>query len=312
VKGSPSSQTYRVFETINDIGTSKHEAKIEARENGATTWHEIGKEIGIHSYATMEAYRGVAKDCLRYAKAELDVRDLEKFTGLEVGAFLQEKIDDGVAYATLNKCCAALEKLEVALNCYAKENETGRAYDFSEAIKEAREAGRDLDRFDGTRAYRNPERLVNAVCGETFQLAAAIQQEGGARIREASHITQAQLKGLRADTQTGQIKGWIKVEGKGGKIREIGVKPGTYAKLGKAIENGQRFEFAKNAYRRELKAAAVATGQDYQGSHGLRWSWAQDRHAELQRNGKTYEQTIGQVSREMGHERADITEHYLR
>ncbi|WP_306547277.1 hypothetical protein [Desulfobulbus sp.] len=102
------------------------------------------------------------------------------------------------------------------------------------------------------------------------------------------------------------------VQGKGGKVREVGVKPDTYARLEKVVANGQRFELSGDAYRRELKDAAMATGQEYQGSHGLRWSWAQERHQELQRSGKTYEQTIGQVSREMGHERADITEHYLR
>ena len=205
-----------------------------------------------------------------------------------------------------------MEKLEVALNRYGEKNLTGQTYQFSEAISEVREAGRDLDRFDGTRAYQNPGGVVEAVRGEKFRLAAAIQQEGGARVSEANRIKEASLMGIRPDSQTGEVKGWIKVQGKGGKIREVGVKPETYARLEAKVGNGRSFEFKTEAYRTELKAAALATGQVYQGSHGLRWSWAQKRHAELQRTGKSYEQTIGQVSREMGHERADITEHYLR
>lgn len=90
------------------------------------------------------------------------------------------------------------------------------------------------------------------------------------------------------------------------------VSPGTYVRLEKAISDGRRFEFDKDACRVKLKQAAAKTGQEYKGSHGLRWSWAQERHAELQERGMTYEQSLSEVSQEMGHERGDITEHYLR
>ena len=121
-----------------------------------------------------------------------------------------------------------------------------------------------------------------------------------------------QLHGLRDDRHTGELKGWIEVEGKGGKEREIGVSPETYARLERVVSGGQRFEFDKNAYRVDLKEAAAKTGQDYEGSHGLRWSWAQERHEDLQARGMTYDQSLSAISREMGHERGDITEHYLR
>lgn len=73
----------------------------------------------------------------------------------------------------------------------------------------------------------------------------------------------------------------------GGEEREIGVSPATYARLEKAIGDGKRFEFDKDAYRAGLKEAAVKTGQEYEGSHGLRWSWAQERHSEMQERGMT-------------------------
>ena len=56
----------------------------------------------------------------------------------------------------------------------------------------------------------------------------------------------------------------------------------TYTRLELVIADGTRFEFDKDAYRADLKEAAAKTGQDYEGSHGLRWSWAQERHAKLQ------------------------------
>lgn len=106
-------------------------------------------------------------------------------------------------------------------------------------------------------------------------------------------------------------KGWIYVKGKGGKEREVGVSLDTYALLQAIVIHG-RFEFNKDSYRKALSKAAQVTDQEYQGSHGLRWSWAQDRHKVLQKSGLTYEQTLTRISQEMGHERGDITEHYLR
>lgn len=312
MRGSTVYQVQQVFQAVNEIGSSKHAAKAEARAEGAKTWHQVGKELGVYSYSTADAYREVWRSCLDYAKENLGIRDIEKLSGEAVRAFLSSKIDEGVARATFSQYAAACEKLEVALNRFAEQHGTGRAYGFSSDIKTAREAAGNLERFEGSRAYANPNRLVQAVAGERHGLAAALQREGGARISEINHIRPTQLQGLRADRHTGELKGWIHVEGKGGKERELGVSPATYARLEKAVGEDRRFEFDKDAYRGELKQAAARSGQEYEGSHGLRWSWAQERHAELQERGMTYEQSLTQVSQEMGHERGDITEHYLR
>ena len=44
----------------------------------------------------------------------------------------------------------------------------------------------------------------------------------------------------------------------------------------------------------------------------VRWNFAHERFYNLMENGYTYEQALAQVSKELGHERADITKHYLR
>jgi integrase len=48
------------------------------------------------------------------------------------------------------------------------------------------------------------------------------------------------------------------------------------------------------------------------GAHGLRHSYAQERMAECQQRGLTYEIALGLVSQSLGHFRSDITEVYLR
>lgn len=312
MRGSTVFQVQQVFQAVNDIGSSKHEAKAEARAEGAITWHFVGKGLGVYSYSTADAYRDVWRACLDYAKKTAGIKNIEKLSGEAVRAFLTSKVDQGVAHATFGQYAAACEKLEVALNRYAEKHGTGLEYAFSKSIQGARDVAVNLERFEGSRAYVSPDQLVAAVKNGQHNLVASIQREGGCRISEANHISREQLRGLKKDPRTGELKGWVFVEGKGGKEREIAISPETYARLVTTVSRGQRFEFDKNAYRADLKTAAVKTGQDYEGSHGLRWSWAQERNHKLQHLGMTYDQTLSQISQEMGHERGDITEHYLK
>jgi len=46
-------------------------------------------------------------------------------------------------------------------------------------------------------------------------------------------------------------------------------------------------------------------------SHGLRWNFAKNRLLEYASAGYTYEQSLLLVSKEMKHNRASITEHYI-
>jgi site-specific recombinase XerC len=128
----------------------------------------------------------------------------------------------------------------------------------------------DMERFEGSKAYTDPVLLAAAVEVEQHNLAAALKREG-AQISEINHVTSDQLHGLREDPCTGELKGWVEVEGKGGKEREIGVSLATYARLEAAVAVGQRFEFDKDAYRSDLKEAAAKTGQDYKELHGFRF-----------------------------------------
>ena len=120
------------------------------------------------------------------------------------------------------------------------------------------------------------------------------------------------LKGIKQDPHTGKQIGAIEVVGKGGKEREIHVSPETYQAAASIIEKNGNLNFDKSEYREALKEAAIESGQDYHGSHGLRWNYAQEKMDELEKNtSMTYEERLQEVAWEMGHERADITEHYL-
>ncbi|MEI6313967.1 MAG: hypothetical protein WCO89_03790 [Syntrophus sp. (in: bacteria)] len=301
--GNNSYQVHKVFNEIRHIGKSKHKDKEAARADGAQTWHAIGQTLGVYSYATLDKYRDVAKDCLAYAKKHFGIKDIEMLTAEAVQGFLEAKIDLDVKYATFQTYAAAVEKLGVALNKYSENHNRGREYDFSKAIAEVRkEAQTTLDRYQAPRAYDNPHALRENLSTQDHKLVAAIQHEGGTRVSEATYIKEKQLLGNNQ----------YEIRGKGGKLYPVKLGPVTYSVLRHqlAIYKGT-FEVNQDKYRDDLRQAAEATEQDYNGSHGLRWNYAQEKVNEVQEKGSSYNEALRQGSQSMGHERIDVTERYL-
>ena len=314
MRGSTVGQVDAVYKLsgISEIGSSKHDAKEVAREGGAQTWADIGGKIGIYSEGTADRYRDVWRAALDYAKADYGIKDIEKITPEVIQNYLESRVEQGIAHSTYGTEAAALGKLEVALNRYSEAHDRGNTYDFRSAISASRAEASSLSRFDSSRAYADPRGVVDAISNRDHQIAAAVQLESGSRIHEASLIKPDQLRGYKPDPTTGEQKGVIAYQGKGGKMGEHLVSPGTYQALEQRIQERGVYWVNKDAYRASLKAAAETSGQSYNGSHGLRWSYAQERFAQIQEHGGFYEQALAQVSQEMGHVRASITEHYLR
>lgn len=315
MRGGIDFQVNTVFQEsgIFQPGISKHAEKAAARDTGARTWADLGRELRIYSYGTAQTYKDTWHQCARWCKENLGVKNIEKIQANHVRAFLETRIADGIKYSTFERECAALSKFENALNAYAEKKGLDVQYNFRNAIKEVKqEASQVLDRTVETRAYEAPTSLISAISTEKYQVVASIQYEGGARLNEVWRIEKEDLRGIREDPHTGKQVGVIEVAGKGGKEREIAVSPETYEKAASLIEKNGNMNFDKNEYRAILKEAALGSGQDYHGSHGLRWNYAQDRMTELEKTSMTYEERLQTVAWEMGHERADITEHYLR
>ncbi|MDO9566882.1 MAG: hypothetical protein Q7J15_09100 [Candidatus Desulfaltia sp.] len=321
MRGSINYQVNQIFlkSEIFTPGVSKHAEKAVARESGAQTWADLGKFLNVYSYNTAKTYKDVWHQFGHYCRQELGVRDLEKsLTGEHVKSFLESRIADGVRFSTFQKEAAALSKFENAINKFAVNTGSERTYDFRSAMTDVRqEAAQILERFQGTRAYTDPDRLAQNISNDNYRLGAQIQHGGGTRLYETSKIDLDQLSGRGTDPHTGKAVGFIRLDPadtKGGKGRTISISPETYSQLEAHIAQHGEFRISdSNSYRDALKQAAGQSNQEYTGgSHGLRWNYAQERVSELQRAGLTYDQAISQTSWDMGHERADITEHYLK
>jgi len=317
MRGSVNWQINQIFLKSNIFtpGESKYLAKEKAQAGGSRTMSEIGGQINIYSYATAQTYKDVWHQFGHFAKDILGVRDLEVLRSEHVCSFLESRITGGVKHRTFQKEVAALGKFEKAFNQFAVNTGSGKVYDFKSKFESVRkEATEVLERASETKAYQNPQLLISILENKIHKLIAKIQLEGGARIYEASLIYGDQLDGLTVDKLTGKDVGLIRLDPsdtKGGKGRTISVASDTYLKLRGYIEKHQKFSVNPNYYRKDLKNMAKITRQKYNGSHGLRWNFAQKRFLELQKSGFTFEQCLQQVSWDMGHERADITLHYL-
>ena len=268
----------------------------------------------IASYKTMESYRNIWNNFFNYLKEYWNLKDFEKIKAYHVMAYIDYKIEYYPSKQYLEKISSALGKLEIALKHFAKNiHGESREYNFSirqTLLDEARDLKYVADNYHN-RAYNNPEALINNLQNPLHRLAAAIQYEGGARIEGVALIKSEQLLGTRLDTITNTQKGIIFTKEKGGKEGEVLVSLKTYTQLQSYLAKNKIFKINRQAYYEDIKQSALLLHETPEASHGLRWNFAKRRIFEYAKIGYSYADSLQNVSYEMKHNRASITEHYL-
>ncbi|MCT7631259.1 hypothetical protein N5U06_11030 [Aliarcobacter butzleri] len=268
----------------------------------------------VSSFKTMESYRRVWNNFFNYLLEHWKIRNFEKISSEHVQAYMDYKIEYYPSKQYLEKISAALGKLEVALKNFSKNiHNENREYDFSirqTILNEARDLKLVASNYHN-RAYNNPELLIYNLKNSVHQLAAKIQLEGGARIEGVALIKPEQLLGIKIDKVTQVEKGIIYTKEKGGKQGEVLVSLKTYAELENYLSLNSKFKINRQDYYNDIKQAALISKEVSEGSHGLRWNFAKRRMFEHGKADYTYSDSLQQVSYEMKHNRASITEHYL-
>lgn len=268
----------------------------------------------VSSYKTMESYRRVWNNFFDYLKEHWKIRDFEKIESQHIQAYMDYKIEYYPSKQYLEKISAALGKLEIALKLFAKNihNKNGE-YDFSirqVILDQARDLKFVANNYHN-RAYSNPLLLISNLQNSIHKIAAKIQYEGGARIEGVSLIKPEQLLGIKIDKVTKTQKGIIFTKEKGGKQGEVLVSLSTYNELENYISINSKFKINRQDYYNDIKQAALISKEIAEGSHGLRWNFAKRRMFEYGKAGYSYSDSLQEVSYEMKHNRASITEHYL-
>lgn len=165
--------------------------------------------------------------------------------------------------------------------------------------------------------------LMIAACWKAeradFEACIVIARYAGLRIHEI----------LRIDTAIARAAlrvGVITIKGKGGKVREVPINDTIRIELTAVLRTtpaGQKLfvPAGKDTHsvireletfiRRQRDAVKEDSSQRHMTFHGLRHTCAADWYRQLTKDGKTPHEACLQISRWLGHERADITRIYL-
>ncbi len=304
MRGSVYYQSSQLVKQIFEVGAKK-EDKINPD-------HEHYQMVA--SYKTMESYRAIWNNFFNYLLEHWKLKDFEKIEDYHIQAYIDYKVEYYPSKQYLEKISAALGKLEIALKKFAKNiHNVDREYDFSirqTILDEARDLKYVSNNYHN-RAYNNPLFLIENLKDPLHKIAAKIQYEGGARIEGVALIKKDQMMGIKVDSITNKEVGIVLTKEKGGKSGEVLVSIDTYTNLKSYILEYDKFKINRQKYYNDIKQAAISLNENPEASHGLRWNFAKRRMFEYGKAGYSYEECLQQVSYEMKHNRASITQHYL-
>ena len=263
----------------------------------------------------METYRNVWNNLGNYLKEHWKLKDFEKITSEHIDAYILYKIEYYPSRQYLEKIISAIGKLEWALRYLSMELHTKeKVYDFEtrhHQLHYAKVQGLVSEGYKN-RTYDNAEKIISYLSTEEHKVSAQIQLFGGARSEGVTLIKKEQLKEkYHLDNVTGKSVSLLLTKEKGGKEGEVHIPTKIYEWLEDYFVCHEVFRLSYQAYSNDIKQACKNLGVAAHGSHGFRWTFAQNRVRTYQEYGYTYEQSLQGVSWEMKHFRASITEHYL-
>jgi len=253
----------------------------------------------IRSFRTAQEYAGTWFKLAEFVRSEYGINKVTDIKPEHIEAFIEQKAD--LSPKTLKNISAAIGKLEnvitqklgLEVNFGDREHSTGRWY--------ANELARDASAGSDRGAYENPQAVIENLSTPEHELVARLQYEGGFRIHEVAGIRESSF-----------VDGWgIQVRGKGGFERTVEVSPELWSWAKEVVESSGRINFSYKAYLEDLKEASLFSGQVYQGSHGFRYNFAQEKYEQLLSDGFGHWEALKEVSELMGHHRPEITMHYL-
>ena len=272
--GSVKYQVSQIIQKVNGIGTSKKETREQSGVKSLESGHKVSDKV--HSYKSLENLRNDLTNLANYAKEEFQLRDIKEINIDIVKSWIDSK---NISYNT-------------ASNYFSELNKVSDHFNFTrEEIKELRaDLKNDLPKTVlETRAYKNLEKIE---LNPKHQAAFELQRDHGLRVNASTHIDLN--KQLHGNTLTYREKG--------GKLSQKELSPNLVQKLRENAVEG-KYEINKRTYSRDFQKQIEKSGQKYNGTHGIRHTYAQKM---LENHSKA------EVSKELGHTREEITDTYLR
>ena len=272
--GSIKYQISNIINSHNGIGVSKKEQRANSGLKSLENGHNVSDKI--HSYKSIENLRNDLTNLANFSKENFGIKDITQISASNVRAWIESK---QITYNTASNYLSELNKVAEHFS-FSKEE--------MKALREDLKA-KLTNKTPETRAYKQLEKIT---LRENSQVAFELQRDYGLRINAATNINIE--KQLKDNT--------LIYREKGGKLSQKELNASLTSKIIKNAVNG-KYEINKRTYARDFQKQIEKSGQKYNGTHGIRHSYAQKM---LETNSKA------EVSYEMGHSRAEITDTYLR
>ncbi len=272
--GSIKYQVSQILQKVNGIGTSKKESREKSGAKSLESGHKVSDKV--HSFKSLENLRNDLTNLANYAKAEFQIQDIREINIDIVSSWIESK---NITYNTASNYFSELNKVSDHFNFTKEEIKELRA-DLKKELPKA-----ELE----TRAYKNLEKIE---LKDKHQVAFELQRDYGLRVNASTHINLD--KQLNGNTLTFREKG--------GKLSHKELSPNLAQKLRENALEG-KYEINKRTYARDFQKQIEKSGQKYNGTHGIRHTYAQKM---LENH------TKAEVSQELGHAREEITDTYLR
>lgn len=276
--GSINYQVANIIKIHNGI----HQSKMEARNNSNLVSVENGHKVSdkFHSYKSLDNVRANLTNLAKFAKSNHKIKDMSK---IDINLVKDWILNKNISYDTASNYFSELHKVNECFSFTREEIKELRA-EMKEYLKPSKTKYQ-------TRYYKdlNKVKLIS-ISQPAFEL----QRDYGLRVSAATFIDIN--KQLNHNTLTYREKG--------GKIGQKELNSALVSKIKENATNGI-YKINNRTYSRHLeKAITTQTKNKYNGTHGIRHTYAQNQ-LEL---GKTKLE----VSQELGHVREEIVHTYLR
>ena len=183
---------------INNIGMSRRTLKDDAIANGAKGSHEINSRCGITSYASEDKFQSQMHVIGAYCYKTFGVRYIAQIKPEHIQAFAKELIEREYARNTAQSYCSAIEKFAVVLDKSLPIQGHTRTEEWHNALIDIRrEVSAECPAKDtDTRAYSNPDAIIDRLTDPACKLVASLQLNHGLRVADACNLRNVSADGV--------------------------------------------------------------------------------------------------------------------
>ena len=290
-RATPNAIITQIMSKANGIGVSKKAEKSQSHTKG-----QNGQKISTkaHSISSMQNLRTVTTQYVNFVNDTCAGKPLKNINNKSMREFIKYKIENGISLPTANTYISALGKMsdnlnELNIQTTSRESITSFRQDL---IKEHKQS---LQSPKVDRSNQYPIEIVIQMYKDTpYGLSAELQYTAGLRADDAILISKKISVNADNSLHITQSKNGLNYDTKP-------LNENLIERVREAIKSGYMVDYG--TYKDSLKEVVLSKEEKWQGTHSLRYDYAQQEKA----NGIS----LAQISITLGHSRERITLDYL-